>query len=65
MDNAIIFGAGATGRGLMGQLFTASGYAVTFVDTDVPLIAALNAHGSYKLALVENVGRREATTPPQ
>jgi mannitol-1-phosphate 5-dehydrogenase len=64
MDNAIIFGAGATGRGLMGQLFTASGYAVTFVDTDVPLIAALNAHGSYKLALVENVGRREVQVSP-
>lgn len=64
MDNAVIFGAGATGRGLMGQLFTASGYAVTFVDNDEPVIAALNERGVYRLALVDNVGRREVQVGP-
>jgi len=64
MDNAVIFGAGATGRGLMGQLFTASGYMVTFVDTDAPVIAALNERGYYRLALVDNVGRREVQVGP-
>ncbi len=34
MDTAVMFGAGSIGRGLMGQLFTGSGYAVTFVDID-------------------------------
>jgi mannitol-1-phosphate 5-dehydrogenase len=64
MDNAVVFGAGATGRGLMGQLFTASGYAVKFVDTDAALIAALNERGYYRLALVDNVGRREVQVHP-
>ena len=47
MDNAVIFGAGATGRGLMGQLFTASGYAVTFVDTE---LREPGERGYYRLA---------------
>ncbi len=64
MDNAVIFGAGATGRGLMGQLFTASGYAVTFVDSDEPLVAALNERGVYTLSLVDNVGRRDVEVGP-
>lgn len=48
---AVIFGAGSVGRGFLGQLFSESGYDVTFVDVDAPLVAALNAQGRYTLRL--------------
>lgn len=51
---AIIFGAGNIGRGFIGQLFSESGYAVTFVDVDKDLVAALNRDGSYHLQTVFN-----------
>lgn len=64
MDNAVMFGAGAIGRGLMGQLFTASGYAVTFVDIDRALVDAFNDRGFYVLTLVDNTGEREVQVNP-
>ncbi|MGE5603799.1 MAG: mannitol dehydrogenase, partial [Nitrososphaerales archaeon] len=54
MKQAIIFGAGNIGRGFMGQLFSESGYFVTFVDVDRTLLDALNARGSYTIRLVTN-----------
>jgi mannitol-1-phosphate 5-dehydrogenase len=54
MKQAIIFGAGNIGRGFMGQLFSESGYRVTFADIDRPLLDALNARGSYTIRLVTN-----------
>ena len=36
MKQAIIFGAGNIGRGFIGQLYSESGYHVTFVDVDGP-----------------------------
>ena len=51
---AIIFGAGNIGRGFIGQLFSESGYAVTFVDVDQDLVDALNRQGSYHLQAVFN-----------
>lgn len=59
-----MFGAGSIGRGLMGQLFTASGYAVTFVDIDGPLIEAFNERGSYALTLVDSTGERIVQVHP-
>jgi mannitol-1-phosphate 5-dehydrogenase len=59
-----MFGAGAIGRGLMGQLFTASGYAVTFVDIDRALIDAFSARGYYMMTLVDNTGTREVHVSP-
>jgi mannitol-1-phosphate 5-dehydrogenase len=54
IKQAGIFGAGNIGRGFIGQLFSESGYAVTFVDIDCPLIDALNARHVYTVRLVDN-----------
>ena len=62
--SAVIFGAGNVGRGFLGQLCTESGYAVTFVDIDRPLLAALNARGGYPLHLVDNDSRQELWIAP-
>ena len=61
---AVIFGAGNVGRGFLGQLFCESGYHVTFVDIDAPLIGALRARGHYTLRLVTNAGTEELTVGP-
>lgn len=51
---AIVFGAGNIGRGFIGQLFSESGYAVTFIDVDQELVDTLNREGSYHLQAVFN-----------
>jgi mannitol-1-phosphate 5-dehydrogenase len=62
--NAVILGAGNVGRGFLGQLFCESGYHVTFVDIDEPLISALRANGAYTLRLVDNSGSEEVRVGP-
>ena len=62
--NAIIFGAGNIGRGFMGQLFSESGYHVTFVDVDLPLLDAFNERGEYTIKLVTNQRTDEVTVGP-
>jgi mannitol-1-phosphate 5-dehydrogenase len=64
MERAFILGAGNVGRGFLGQLFSASGYHVTFVDVDAPLIAALNARHAYTLRLVDNEHTQEVQVGP-
>lgn len=54
MKNAIIFGAGNIGRGFIGQLFSESGYNVTFVDVDAELVAKLAQERAYRLETVYN-----------
>lgn len=54
VKKAIIFGAGNIGRGFIGQLFSESGYALTFVDVDQPLLAVLNTRQHYSIRLVTN-----------
>lgn len=54
MKQAVIFGAGNIGRGFIGQLYSESGYEVTLVDVDEPLIAVLQQRGSYTIQLVDN-----------
>jgi mannitol-1-phosphate 5-dehydrogenase len=61
---AIIFGAGNIGRGFIGQLFSESGYSVTFVDIDQPLLDALNARGCYPIHLVTNDKTEQVTIGP-
>ena len=39
---AVMYGAGNIGRGFIAQLFSESGYEVTFIDVSGPLIEALN-----------------------
>lgn len=64
MKQAVIFGAGNIGRGFIGQLFSESGYALTFVDVDRPLIEALNAGGAYTIELVDNESTRRVQVAP-
>ena len=52
---AVQFGAGKIGRGLMGELFFASGYRTVFVDIDRPLVKALRAVSSYEVHHVTSV----------
>jgi mannitol-1-phosphate 5-dehydrogenase len=54
LKQAVIFGAGNIGRGFIGQLFSESGYAVTFVDVVQTLIEALNTRRAYTIHLVDN-----------
>ena len=54
MNAAVIFGAGNVGRGFIGQLFCESGYRVTFVDIDEPLISVLRQRECYAIRLVNN-----------
>jgi mannitol-1-phosphate 5-dehydrogenase len=64
MKESIIFGAGAIGRGFLGQLFSESGYRVTFADVDQPLLDALNGRGSYNIRLVTNEATNEVSIGP-
>lgn len=64
MDKAVIFGAGNIGRGFIGQLFSESGYEVTFVDIDRALIDALNARGAYTVRLVDNEWQSDVRVGP-
>lgn len=64
MKQAIIFGAGNIGRGFMGQLFSESGYELTFVDVDRPLLDALNGRGRYTIRLVTNERTEEVSVGP-
>ena len=64
MKQAVMFGAGNVGRGFIGQLFSESGYRVTFVDVDRPLMDALNSRGSYVIRLVDNQSEQKVTVGP-
>jgi mannitol-1-phosphate 5-dehydrogenase len=64
MKSAVMLGAGNVGRGFLGQLFSESGYEVVFVDIDEPLLAALQASGSYTIRLVDNETREDVLIAP-
>ncbi len=59
--SAVIFGAGNIGRGFLGQLFTESGYEVTFVEIDRRLVDRLNQQRSYTLRIVDNERSQDLT----
>ncbi len=61
--SAVLFGAGCVGRGFLAQLLSESGYTLTFVEIDEPLIAVLNARRAYTLRLVENDRRGDLVIP--
>ncbi len=61
MPSVVQFGAGAIGRGLLGQLWQEAGYETVFVDTDAALVDALNAQKSYSLRLVDNESEQTLT----
>jgi len=64
MKQAVIFGAGNVGRGFIGQLFSESGYEVTFADVDEKLITALQERGSYTIRLVDNEKTEQVQVSP-
>jgi mannitol-1-phosphate 5-dehydrogenase len=64
MKEAVIFGAGNIGRGFIGQLYSESGYRVTFVDVDQPLLDAINQRGQYTIRLVTNDKTEEVVVGP-
>ncbi len=47
----VVFGAGSVGRGFLGDLFSAAGYRLVFIDTRPDLVDALNRRGEYTLRL--------------
>lgn len=49
---AVIIGAGASGRGHMGQLAHEAGYELVFLEKDKQLAETLKRHGHYKVRLV-------------
>ncbi len=61
---AVIFGGGNIGRGFIGQLFSESGYEVTFIDVDAELVAELNRKRSYCLQIVSNEGAQDLQIGP-
>ncbi|MBE0696539.1 MAG: mannitol-1-phosphate 5-dehydrogenase, partial [Anaerolineaceae bacterium] len=64
MKQAVIFGAGNVGRGFIGQLYSQSGYEVTFVDVDEALIDTLQERGSYTIQLVDNDNAEQVMVSP-
>lgn len=63
MKQAVIYGAGNIGRGLVGQLFARSGCALCFVDVDAALVEALNRRGEYPVRELLDEGCREELVP--
>ena len=64
VKSAVMFGAGNVGRGFLGQLFSESGYEVTFVDIDKVLIDNLNNNHCYHIEIVDNTTSSEITVYP-
>ncbi|MBN1919021.1 MAG: mannitol-1-phosphate 5-dehydrogenase [Verrucomicrobia bacterium] len=51
---ATIIGAGNIGRGFLGQLFAEAGAAITFVELNAEVVAALNARHAYDIRIVSD-----------
>ncbi|MEI8199809.1 MAG: hypothetical protein WCG21_07100 [Eubacteriales bacterium] len=64
LKRAIVYGAGNIGRGFIGQLFSLSGYQVTFIDIDSEIIRQLNADGCYPIRTVANDDSIESVVEP-
>ncbi len=58
-NKLVIFGAGRIGRSFIGQLFSASGYEVVFVDTDRVLINYINRFKQYRVIVKSDRGNTE------
>ncbi|MGY3750280.1 mannitol-1-phosphate 5-dehydrogenase [Vagococcus acidifermentans] len=51
---AVHFGAGAIGRGFIGELLHDSGYDITFIDVSEELVNQINKTNSYELYLINH-----------
>ncbi len=52
MRQAVVFGAGAIGLGLLGDMLNRSGYSTKFVDVDDKIVSALHNQHSYSFNIV-------------
>lgn len=59
MKKAVMYGAGNIGRGFIGQLFSESGYEVTFIDVNTEIINKLNRDGGYPVVVLSGTESRE------
>ena len=51
---AVMYGAGNIGRGFIGQLFSQSGYSVSFIDVNKEIIGELNRRHEYTVEILSN-----------
>lgn len=47
--NVVIIGAGRSGRGYVGELYSGEGYKITYIDKNKELVKAMKEQGSYKV----------------
>ena len=59
MKKAVMYGAGNIGRGFIGELFSLSGYSVSFIDVNMEIIGALNERGEYVVEVLSNDNNEE------
>lgn len=55
MKNAVIIGAGQTGRGFIAPILVQNNYHITFLDKDEKLIEKMNQEGKYKISYFSDV----------
>ena len=56
---AVHFGAGKIGRGFIADLLHETGYEITFIDVNEPLVQELNTYHNYYLYVIEEDYRRK------
>ena len=56
---ALMYGGGNIGRGFIGQLFSQSGYAVTFVDVVDAVVDTLNREHKYPVRILSSEGHKD------
>ena len=56
MKQAVMYGGGNIGRGIIGALLSQSGYTVTFVDVAAPVVDTLREKGTYPVRYVSSEG---------
>lgn len=64
MKKALMYGAGNIGRGFIGQLFSESGYEVTFIDVNTEIINKLNQDGEYPVRILKGFEEKEIIVSP-
>jgi len=56
---AVVFGAGAAGKGLVGLLFSQAGYEVVYIDIKDDLVSRLRAAGRYDVLVYRLDGGKD------
>lgn len=56
---AVMYGGGNIGRGFIGQLFSQSGYEVTFIDVVDSVVETLNREHKYPVRILSNEGHKD------